>query len=324
MSYIQERFTSLPHIIAVALVCGTVGFSIGRIPWANTNMVQNTKVIPVSRLGLTLAAPVAYGASMPSIAAAERIPAEQIPAAAPSLLASLSESVISNAGSNQTYAYLAGILAVTGLVAYAIASSREEATSPMEFGGGKVKLSPSGMFMVDGKVVSSPDGWKVQSELLKRRGTKTVSGVELKNAVASKKVTVVDVRPVKKFMQAAIPGSINVPLFQPITGWSAFKIARRTQFAVFAMEGTEFNPDFISRLKAKVGGIRGELVFVDDSNIGTLESTVRFPDGKPGHALISAYLASIVGINNKMGYLEGGFAEYCQADGDLVVPDSTE
>ncbi len=39
---------------------------------------------------------------------------------------------------------------------------------------------------------SSPDGWKVQAELLKRRGTKALSGIELKNAVASGRASLSD------------------------------------------------------------------------------------------------------------------------------------
>lgn len=47
-------------------------------------------------------------------------------------------------------------------------------------------------------------------------------------------------------VQGFIGGSVNVPLYQPIDGWSPFNIARRAGYLAFGvLEGTEPNPDFI-------------------------------------------------------------------------------
>lgn len=47
-------------------------------------------------------------------------------------------------------------------------------------------------------------------------------------------------------MQGFIEDSVNVPLYQPIEGWTPFNIARRAGYLAFGvLEGTEPNPNFM-------------------------------------------------------------------------------
>lgn len=56
---------------------------------------------------------------------------------------------------------------------------------------------------------------------------------------------IIDVRPSPDFDNDHIKGSINVPFFQPIEGWSAWKVLRRAGFAFFGVfNGTEPNLEF--------------------------------------------------------------------------------
>lgn len=55
----------------------------------------------------------------------------------------------------------------------------------------------------------------------------------------------VDVRTEGLFDAGHIPRAVNVPLFQPIDGWSPMQIARRVGYAAFGVfNGTEINPRF--------------------------------------------------------------------------------
>eukprot|EP00667_Euglena_gracilis_P019156 EG_transcript_20472 len=175
--------------------------------------------------------------------------------------------------------------------------------------GRLLKVSPSGMATVKGFAMASEQGWKIQSDELRARGIRGVSGEELQELLKGD-VTLVDVRSAEKYRQAAIPGSINVPLFQPITGWTPFKIARRVQFVFFNVAGTEYNTSFMDTYAAKVGHREADVVFIDDSVRGTLIPTTNFPDGKPGHALMAIYLTTTAGFKGTMRYLEGGIAAF--------------
>ena len=49
------------------------------------------------------------------------------------------------------------------------------------------------------------------------------------------------------FVQGFIKDSVNIPLYRPIEGWDAYKVARRIGYALFGvMNGTEPNPNFMS------------------------------------------------------------------------------
>jgi len=63
------------------------------------------------------------------------------------------------------------------------------------------------------------------------------------------------------------------------------------QFGFFGIPGTECNPNFVAELQSKLSTTTNELIFLDDSVRGTLEPTFAFPEGKPGHALMSIYIA---------------------------------
>jgi len=212
--------------------------------------------------------------------------------------------------------------AVTALVAL-VANARDNAFTPEAFGGPDgqtVQLTAAGTLLVEGKIASSPEGWRVQSTELKARGVTPITGPDLLQALKSKGVTVIDVRPRNRYAQGAIPGSINVPLFQPIEGFDPYRLSRRIQFALFNVEGTEYSPSFLSDLRAKVLPLKGRVVFLDDSGIATLSPSKAFPEGKAGHALIAAYLALVSGLRARVQYLEAGIIKYVDAGGELTDP----
>lgn len=185
--------------------------------------------------------------------------------------------------------------------------------------GTAVKFSPSGVATIMGFPLASDQGWQILSKQLRERGIKSVSGQEL-TKLANTGVTIVDVRSSDRFATSSIPGSINIPLFQPITGWTPFKIARRVQFGFFGIPGTECNPNFVAELQSKLSTTTNELIFLDDSVRGTLEPTFAFPEGKPGHALMSIYIASeLAKLKNPMRYVEGGINSYSAAGGETLL-----
>jgi rhodanese-related sulfurtransferase len=182
------------------------------------------------------------------------------------------------------------------------------------------KVSPSGIATVKGFAASSEAGWKMQADTLRARGIEGISGEELAKMAKSDDICIVDVRDRTKYKEAFIPGSVNVPLFQPIQGWDLYKIARRVQFAVFGVQGTEYNPNFTEEFNRLVGPQKDKkLVVLDDSVRGTLVPTQAFPEGKAGHALMTIYLALNGGFENTpMTYVEGGIGAYAKADGELA------
>ena len=73
-------------------------------------------------------------------------------------------------------------------------------------------------------------------------------------------ICIVDVRDRTKYKEAFIPGSVNVPLFQPIQGWDLYKIARRVQFAVFGVQGVRKGRPLLHGVQG-MGSRRSPLVF---------------------------------------------------------------
>ena len=247
------------------------------------------------------------------------IPRDAVPAGAPSLVATLAEGVEELQAPDDSLAYRIIGAAIPLILLYIYVYSG--AARAQDMGPDAQKLGPSGIYLVgDGCIPTSPEGWRIQADALKGRGLSAgVSGKVAVELVGEGKITIVDVRSKEEFQKGHIPGSINVPLFRRIEGWSVFKAARRFQFALFGQIGTEFNSGFLTEWKEKVGPTSNtKLVLVDTSAMGTLEGTEAFPDGKPCHALMAIYLASISGYEAyDMDHLKGGIDEYALAGGDI-------
>ena len=61
-----------------------------------------------------------------------------------------------------------------------------------------------------------------------------------------------DVRLRQRFAEGAIEGSVNYPLYQPISGWGLPANIRRAGFAFFGIYGTERNLNWLSEVEAEV------------------------------------------------------------------------
>ena len=61
-----------------------------------------------------------------------------------------------------------------------------------------------------------------------------------------------DVRLARKFAQGAMPGSVNFPLYQPISGWGLPANIRRAGFAFFGIYGTERNARWLEQVEEAV------------------------------------------------------------------------
>ena len=59
-----------------------------------------------------------------------------------------------------------------------------------------------------------------------------------------------DVRLQRNFADGAMANSVNVPLYQPISGWSLPANIRRAGFAFFGIYGTERNPGWLAQVEA--------------------------------------------------------------------------
>jgi rhodanese-related sulfurtransferase len=203
-------------------------------------------------------------------------------------------------------------LFAVGFWIYSGAAARAEGV------GGAADYGVSGIYKVDGKIPTNPAAWKIQSEALQARGIKDgMTGEELVSLFKKGKVIIVDVRGSDKFARGGIKGSVNVQMFRRIEGWTPLKAARRFQFALFGQVGTEFNPNFLEEFETKVPK-NTQVVFVDDSSMGTLKPSQAFPNGKCSHALMAAYLTGVNGYERtKMQFLEGGIDLYARAGGEI-------
>ncbi|CAL5220199.1 g2172 [Coccomyxa viridis] len=146
-------------------------------------------------------------------------------------------------------------------------------------------------------------------EQLRARKVKMTSAQELLFA-KEKGVPIIDIRPPDEFDAAHIPGSINIPLYRPITGWGTRSVLRRAGFAFFGIfNGTELNPDFFLDIVAAVSKDLGAVLLCNIG--GKLDVTDTNPAGTQSRSLIAAYEITKLDITNgAIGVLKGGFGEW--------------
>ncbi len=64
-------------------------------------------------------------------------------------------------------------------------------------------------------------------------------------ALKGRGAKLIDVRPPTEFVYGYLEGSVNVPLYRLIDGWSKQQILRKAGYSFFGIaNGTEKNPDF--------------------------------------------------------------------------------
>jgi hypothetical protein len=62
----------------------------------------------------------------------------------------------------------------------------------------------------------------------------------------------VDVRMARSFETGAMPYSVNVPLYEPISGWGVAANVRRAGFAFFGIYGTQLNTAWLQDIERRV------------------------------------------------------------------------
>jgi len=144
---------------------------------------------------------------------------------------------------------------------------------------------------------------------LRSNGVKFMTQSAVLAAAKSGSIPVVDVRPEGEYARGHIPGSMNIPLYQLISGWSPRQLFRRVGFAFFGiLNGTEKNPDFEAQVRSVIGnGSKGVILVCAQG--GTLEETAASKDGRQSRSLISAFELTRLGIK-KISVLEGGMSSW--------------
>merc|ERR1712147_283800 len=93
---------------------------------------------------------------------------------------------------------------------------------------------------------------------------------------------IVDVRPPDEFAKFAIAGSVNVPLFRPVRGATAFDVAKRLAVgALLRKPATERNPDFALDAAAAIPSGAKQLIVACGPG-GSLETVSTHVKAGPG------------------------------------------
>uniref|UniRef100_A0A7S1JFQ8 Rhodanese domain-containing protein n=1 Tax=Eutreptiella gymnastica TaxID=73025 RepID=A0A7S1JFQ8_9EUGL len=316
------KMISRPIFAATIGLCA--GLALTRASASTTKLVVDVPRVSSLKPAMVggILSPLAIPVGLQS-AAATSIPTDAVSVGTPSLVATLAEGAEQMQASDDTLPYRIVAAALPIILLYVYVYSG--AAAAQEHGEDAQKVCPSGTYLVgDGHRPTSPEGWKIQAEALTSRGLNAgVSGKVAAELAREGRIQIVDVRTNEEFQKGHIPGSVNVPLFRRIEGWSVFKAARRFQFTLFGQVGTEFNSRFLAEWEKKVRPVSDDgsviqWVVVDSTVMGTLEATESFPNGKPCHALMAIYLASISGYAAcDMNYLKGGIDAYAR-DGGVI------
>ncbi|KAK9829425.1 hypothetical protein WJX72_005776 [[Myrmecia] bisecta] len=160
---------------------------------------------------------------------------------------------------------------------------------------------------VSGYRPTSPKAWAIVSDTLRERNVKLVAAQELLFAQEAG-TPVIDIRPQPEYEAAHVPGSLNVPLYRPITGWDMRKALRRAGFAFFGVfNGTEANPNFLEEVAEVVDKDTGAVLICTVG--GTLEDTEATKNGRQSRSLMAAYELIQAGYRN-VNVLRGGFNDW--------------
>lgn len=102
---------------------------------------------------------------------------------------------------------------------------------------------------IQGHQPTSPAGWAIIVDSLRRADVQLLSPQEVQHALQAGTQCVVDVRLPAEFEAGHVSGTVNVPFFRPISGWDAVRVLRRLAFALFGIRtGTEINPLFVEEV----------------------------------------------------------------------------
>ncbi|MEW5304245.1 MAG: hypothetical protein WDW36_006869 [Sanguina aurantia] len=116
---------------------------------------------------------------------------------------------------------------------------------------------------------------------------------------------VIDIRPTDLYTKGHVPGAKNVPFYQPISGWSAWQVARRLGYALLgALNGTEINPNFDAEIAAVLPDPTSPAVIY--CSIGGTLPTEDDKNGVQSRGLIACYGLTQLGYNN-LAIMKGGY-----------------
>ncbi|KAK9833924.1 hypothetical protein WJX74_010050 [Apatococcus lobatus] len=185
---------------------------------------------------------------------------------------------------------------------------RRAVCCPVAASSNPVSRGASGLD-IEGFRPTSPKAWAIVTKALQQGKVKLISGSEAK-LQADRGIPVIDIRPPPEYDGSHIPKSVNIPLYRPITGWDARKIARRAGFAFFGVfNGTEANPDFASDIQEtlKESGKKGAVLVCNIG--GSLQPSQANVLGRQSRSLMAAYELLTLGFSN-VNVLEGGMGEW--------------
>eukprot|EP01026_Neomeris_dumetosa_P016075 TRINITY_DN1610_c0_g1_i2.p2 TRINITY_DN1610_c0_g1~~TRINITY_DN1610_c0_g1_i2.p2 ORF type:complete len:283 (-),score=36.36 TRINITY_DN1610_c0_g1_i2:1087-1935(-) len=159
--------------------------------------------------------------------------------------------------------------------------------------------------------------WQEIYPKLKEQGVNSISPQDVKNQL-NKGVAVVDVRLARKFENGGINGSINVPLYQPISGMGIAANVRRAGFAFFGIYGTERNLGFLEEMESKFS--KDEAIIVVCEGGGSIETKPGVSTGFQSQSLKAVYELQKAGFK-KVSHLKGGLRQWAREIEDLVFPE---
>merc|ERR1719183_1618840 len=125
----------------------------------------------------------------------------------------------------------------------------------------------------------------------------------------------VDVRPDNVFDESRAAGSVNAPLFQPITGKSPMQLLRYALYRSMEVAPVEENPDFVEDAAAVIGKAKGVILACAEG--GSLEASFpSFKTGKMSRSLVAAYQLLEAGVApaKTTVHLQGGLNAWFRAD----------
>lgn len=178
-----------------------------------------------------------------------------------------------------------------------------------------------------------PRLWPAVYNYVVERGLKAVSPAQAQKMVQDQGAVVVDVRVAdatiaSSFDRGSIAGSLNVPLFRKVQGWSFADIQRRAIMTFFGMEATETNPDFEKEVLEKL--TNGDLTLLEKPVIivcdrgGQIEKNPTVDKFRKGpfntRSLKAAYELYQAGFNN-LYFLDGGLSAWENENLPMDIPD---
>jgi hypothetical protein len=118
------------------------------------------------------------------------------------------------------------------------------------------------------------------------------------------------VRPVEDFNAFHAPGSVNVPLFGPITVDSPSKLMKQLLYSFNGMKGTDENPKFLEQMAAAAPS-KSKVLIICDSG-GTYKPVGVVAEGRRSRSFVGIYKMLESGDGWKdILHVYGGIREWC-------------